>query len=289
MENKFSTKKTTRENETKSESKSIEPIGSSNCNQHKHKSSTPNRSTPPIPSNPDNKQFDLSVFKEENDSKCNKSNHENCISIKRLLAALKYYDALNIINNPNHGEIFNEFINEIYHHQLLDDYAHLIDEHGQKLQEIHETIINDKQFRKCNIKTCDFTARHHRSDNHQNNENALDTKFNFYTQTMDSLHFYLVHCFDAGVRTIKHDDDETKGGDDDNENNSEYFDAAFNRINKMISERKHITDSFNRFKTKNTKFTIVTADDKHQSGLYVYFFFVYKMYGDINTLQNQMD
>merc|ERR1712154_634669 len=102
-----------------------------------------------------------------------------------LLAALKYYDALNIMNNQNHRDIFNDFINNIYRHQLLDDYAHLINHHGQELQEINSSIINNKIFSECNIKTCHFTARHQRSGNHQNNGNTLDSKLNFLLLIMD--------------------------------------------------------------------------------------------------------
>ena len=216
-------------------------------------------------------QFDLSVFKEENDGQCCKSDHTNCTSIRRLLAALKYFSVLNITNNRNRCDIFNDFINDVYGRQLLDDYTHLLNEHSQELQKIHASIINTKQFSKCEIKTCHFTSRHQGSGHQEidaNNINGetLDTKLNFYKQTMDSLHFYLFHCFDAGLRTMKHDDNETKTDDDDNKNNFEYFDAEFSRINKMISERKHITNSFNRFKTKNTKFSIITTDNEHKTG-----------------------
>ena len=219
-----------------------------------------------------NKQFDLTVFKEENDDECDKSNHRNCMAIKRLLAALKYYDALNITNNKKNCNIFDDFINNVYDYQLLDDFTHLTNEHGEELQEISSSIIDNEMFSKCNFKTCQFTSRHQRLGNHENNGNTLDAKLTFYKETMDSLHFYLFHCFDAGLRTIKHDDDEIKG-DDENKNNLQYFDAAFSRINKMISARKDATDSFNRFKTQNTKFRIITNDNKHKTGSYIPFLY----------------
>ena len=62
---------------------------------------------------------------------------------------MKYYSILNIVNNKKHQDIFNDFINDIYGHQLLDDYTHLLNEHGQELQEIHESIINNKILSKC--------------------------------------------------------------------------------------------------------------------------------------------
>eukprot|EP01084_Bolivina_argentea_P277655 474114_1 len=73
---------------------------------------------------------------------------------------------------------------------------------------------------------------------------------------MDSLHFYLFHCFDVGLRT-KQKGNVKNIGNTDKKKDSPYFDSAFSRVNKMISERQHITKSFDRFSLKkNNKFSI---------------------------------
>eukprot|EP01084_Bolivina_argentea_P039818 73585_1 len=81
--------------------------------------------------------FDLSVFKEEDkshsDSKCKEISQ--CPSISRLLASLKYYQMLNIIENDQHRDFFIGFMKDIYY-QLLDDNIHLIMVHNDKLREI---------------------------------------------------------------------------------------------------------------------------------------------------------
>eukprot|EP01084_Bolivina_argentea_P189324 325595_1 len=78
---------------------------------------------------------------------------------------------------------------------------------------------------------------------------------------MDSLHFYLFHCYDVGIRTKKQDEKQQQ--QEEEKNDSQYFDAAFSRITKIISARAHITKQFDRFSTnKNTKFNIKTEADE---------------------------
>eukprot|EP01084_Bolivina_argentea_P305059 526947_1 len=78
---------------------------------------------------------------------------------------------------------------------------------------------------------------------------------------MDSLHFYLFHCYDVGIRTKKQDDKQQQE-EEEKKKDDQYFDAAFSRVNKMISERAHITKQFDRFSTrKNGKFNIKMKTD----------------------------
>ena len=198
--------------------------------------------------------INLSIFKEKND-RCR--DFVQCSPINRLLNALKYYAMLDISNNQQQQEIFADFINNIYSQQLLSDYTHLVTKHGQYLEKIHSSIINNKMFTKCNIKRCDFTTRHQseRRNNDGNKDHALDPILSFYKETMDSLHFYLFHCFDAGVRTKKPDNN----NDDEEEKGDRYFDAEFNRIHRIVSEKRNITKTFDRFKANNTTFSIVTT------------------------------
>eukprot|EP01084_Bolivina_argentea_P305057 526945_1 len=93
---------------------------------------------------------------------------------------------------------------------------------------------------------------------------------NFYKQTMDSLHFYLFHCYAVGIRTKKQDEKQEEEKEDD-----QYFDAPFARVNKILSEKAHITKQFDRFSTKkNTKFNIKTdpneeIEDDHEDNTYL--------------------
>ena len=147
-------------------------------------------------------QFDLSIFKEER-NECT-SNHSKCQSIRRLLCSLKYYASLNIMESGADRDIFTHFINDVYGDALIPDYIHLINKHGMELQEINSSIISSKMFPECDIKKCQFTARHQEIDDYDSSNPLIsDPKLNFFKQTMDGLHFYLMHCYHAGLRTIK--------------------------------------------------------------------------------------
>eukprot|EP01084_Bolivina_argentea_P300025 517227_1 len=80
---------------------------------------------------------------------------------------------------------------------------------------------------------------------------------------MDSLHFYLFHCYDVGIR-IKTADEQNEE-EEEKINDNQYFDAAFSRVDAMISERAYITKHFDRFsRKKNTKFSIKTEAEEEQ-------------------------
>eukprot|EP01084_Bolivina_argentea_P228751 386266_1 len=198
-------------------------------------------------------ESDLEIFEKRHNTMygCNKDKYDKnpiitCDALKRIHQSLLYYDKLDIINNQKHQQLFEYFINEIYY-QIIDDFIHLNNQHCHQLQQINESL------EECTITECQYTMRHHEVDdnaaNNDGNNNTLNHTLNFYKQTMDSLHFYLHHCFHVGLRT-KTDANTDETDEKHEKQNIEYFDAAFSRINKMILERQHITKQFDRFSTK---------------------------------------
>eukprot|EP01084_Bolivina_argentea_P298068 513586_1 len=182
--------------------------------------------------------FDIGIFKNESDS-C--KSVKDCTFIKKLLASLKYYSLLDINNNIDNGDVFCNFIDQVYN-QVLNHYIHLVNNHGNDLNEIDTSII------KCdNIKNCKFTMRHHDNDKTDKEEKGLEPKLTFYKNTMDSLHFFLFHLYHTGMRTIKTNDDINDNDNDKiddemkDDNDKEYFDKVFYRLNKQIKERQHLT------------------------------------------------
>eukprot|EP01084_Bolivina_argentea_P207085 353404_1 len=189
----------------------------------------------------------------------NKNPIMTCNVLKRLHQSLIYYDKLDIINNQLHQKLFEHFTHEIYH-QIIDDFIHLHNEHGHQLQHINE------QLEECNIGKCPYTTRHHsvsdKSTHNGNKSSNLNATVTFYMQIMDSLHFYLHHCFHVGLRARADSDANAT----DEKQNVEYFDAVFSRINKMTLERQHITKHFDRFSTKkNNKFNIKTQEEEMEN------------------------
>eukprot|EP01084_Bolivina_argentea_P078022 141570_1 len=141
-------------------------------------------------------EFDQDIFKQADELKgleCNHTYFNQCQAMNRLFNALKYYSMIDN-NNKNDKEIFNQFINTIYV-QLLDDYTHFINYHSCELEIVYNQLINKSMFGLCDINTCKFTSRH------QLHHTQNISQFN--KRTMDSLHFYIFHCFDVGLRTKK--------------------------------------------------------------------------------------
>eukprot|EP01084_Bolivina_argentea_P010880 20301_1 len=183
--------------------------------------------------------------------------------IQRLSSALKYYSFLDIIHNENDRNLFNNLIQR--YNKLIDDFTILIKYNKQKLYDIQQTLIKNGDFIICDVKKCDFTARHANQSETEQTNSPLDPILEFYKTTMDSLHFYLFHIFDCGLRTIIADhideDDEIK------QEKGEYFDAAFARVTKMISDRNHNTASFSRFRINN-KFNMVVDTNNRASNVH---------------------
>ena len=177
-------------------------------------------------------------------------------------------------NNENYEEILLNFLDTVYQN-ILDDYNHIVKYHNNEIEEIYNYIINKQKFNICDINKCLFTSRHHQINNYgdddddeskNNQQQQQYKKIDFYKETMDSIHFYFMHCFDAGLRTLKNQRNLQQTqikNDNDNDNEYQYFDAKFASIKQTISQKNKNTASFRRFaRSNNTKFTIKTELDQ---------------------------
>merc|ERR1711971_496980 len=124
--------------------------------------------------------------------------------------------------------------------------------HADQLRE-----ISDLFGFKCEMKTCQQTQRHFESESTINI--VGDHSLNFFANLLDSLHFYICHCYDAGFRVDANEKHEESKND-----KSELFDADFNRMNKAIRQRDDLTASFERISSaaNNSKFSIASAEEE---------------------------
>eukprot|EP01084_Bolivina_argentea_P097662 175561_1 len=113
------------------------------------------------------------------------------------------------------------------------------------------------EFGCCDILECLFSTRHHSDDK---KEKVDDELVQFYAQSMDSLHFYLLHLYQCGLRTEKPNEDENNEIKNDDANNDKNFDHEFSRISRLILERQH-SATFNRFKNNN-KFSLFSQNEE---------------------------
>eukprot|EP01084_Bolivina_argentea_P153801 268149_1 len=229
--------------------------------------------------------FDLSSFKNKvnaNESECNNNKgFTKCAAMSRLIIALKYYSMLDI-HNVEDREFFRNFMDVIYY-QVIDDYIHFNNHHTHELETINIHLINGSD---CQISSCVFASRHHEIETHQH---IPDDIVNFYKQTMDSLHFYLFHCYDVGIRSKQkyetQQEEKKQGG--------QYFDAAFSRTSKRITQRAHNTNyntkRFARFSTnKNGKFNIKTQKEEQIENEKTYLDVIYEYLQSTNVKNSQI-
>ena len=198
--------------------------------------------------------FDLSIFNDINNTqtneKCQYKDMEafsKCESLNRLFVSLRYCSLLQIHQNKNHRHIFDHFINNIYKiKHLLNDYTHFINNHSEYIQEIADYLIKEKSFKICkDIKHCQYSQRHHRADEQTQVTQMSDSHLNLYAETLDSIHFYIFHLYQVGLRSSKDDNDSHIKTDE--KCDDEYFDESFYRIRNLISSTRNKTKSFERF------------------------------------------
>ncbi len=169
------------------------------------------------------------------------------------------------MNNTSNRDIFSHFMDEIYHsNSFLNDLTHLVRVHGSRTDEIEETAVHNMQCE--DINQCAFSSRH-QTQTQSKTEESLEAKLAFYRDLMDSLHFYVFHMYDCGLRTAKteSESEEEMSEEKKEEFDSQYFDKVFHRINKRIRQRESVLkQSFQRFQTnKNSKFTLGATEQNN--------------------------
>jgi len=212
--------------------------------------------------------IDLSVFhnpQQRPSSDC--TDYKSCIAINRLLACLKNYKALKLESSINNENIFSNFMNTVYKHDLLiEDFYHLMKNHDKEIYYIMKNINHQ-----CDIDKCLSSSRHYRVYNNNNDNTSIsedDSHLNIYCDTLDSLHVYLIHSHEMGMRIITkqqqddHDDDITFEEEKKDEN--DWYDPEFARYQNIISSKRKKTNRFKRIGGGN-KFKIQIGHESHHN------------------------
>ena len=93
------------------------------------------------------KQIDFSIFEVvSNPMEKAVSPISECISMKRLLTALSYYDKLDIMNNENDKILFCNFMDTKYQTIVYDDFIYLIKYYQNDIEEIRNLAILKYSF-----------------------------------------------------------------------------------------------------------------------------------------------
>ena len=221
-----------------------------------------------------NQVSDLSIFDDKqqaiSDSKCDSpSSYLSCINVKRLLFTLKYYQTLQVPNNKNGKEIFNNFVINNYKYKIYDDFNHFTKYHQPQLEDVKQYAINNYNLAFCDLNECKYADRHYKVDenrfNNINNDDEHDMISEVYIETMDSFHFYLMHLYQSSLRIISNT---TKTEEKQNNNNDPYFDPELHRFSQEIKTSRSITKRFNRLNVTNNKYNIFIANGNQQQQTY---------------------
>ena len=183
---------------------------------------------------------------------------KGCDALQRLINALTYYHEMNTAGDISDKDEFDKFLLESYRDSLLNDYNHLIQDHRTDIKDIHDIMQNNDKYSqiKCeNVNKCKYSMRHNqRQYNQHDSNNSNDDMMNFYRLCMDSLHFYLNHLFEAGLRIKAPLEAAVQGVD--------CIDHCFSRMVSIIKDSQSVTNNFNRFKcNKKFDFTRNDTDD----------------------------
>eukprot|EP01084_Bolivina_argentea_P078087 141674_1 len=123
------------------------------------------------------KHIDFSSFNYQS-SKCN--GYKKCDYLRSAYIGLKYYNSLR--KELNKKRLLVEFCKETYK-TILDDYNHIIKQHGNDIKLMANELINNYGFKQCNIGKCNTLKRHYfrnQNDNNINNNEYDDAEYMFF-------------------------------------------------------------------------------------------------------------
>eukprot|EP01084_Bolivina_argentea_P276966 472698_1 len=221
---------------------------------------------------------------------------QNCIPTHRIINAIIYYSTLRINLKCNESESksdrsychsattlqliesliftfkdsdeytdkdkFIKYTNKEYPH-LLNDYIHIMEKHYNDIDNISSLMLHDfGLMNPCDASNCLLLFRHFRDRNNDNIANQTkDTNLLFYIDIMDSIHCYLIHLYDIGMRAKVNKQHPNMIIHNNLRNSDEihYFNEIFFNISETIKEKRKNLQKLNLFKDsrfENAKFKI---------------------------------
>eukprot|EP01084_Bolivina_argentea_P115422 205256_1 len=170
-----------------------------------------------------------------------------CDSTFRIINTMKYYSLFNKQNqkSQDHKNRLVQFANNTYR-SLLDDFIHITQHHNNELDYISTSIS------KCNMQTCSLLSRCYGNRNNTETEtHAYD--FVFFTNLLDSIHCYLFHSYDIGLR-IK--PKQLHVPDDTTECSHDIQFANMQQLIRNQTKKLRALNDFNEKRFSNNKFNL---------------------------------
>ena len=118
----------------------------------------------------------------------------SCRMANRVVCAMKYYSTM-----QQDESIIMNFVTNIYK-LLLDDFIHITQYHNHQINEIMDLMFEKYDMAKCDYLQCKSLSRHY--DEQESNNTQQEDKFMFYQNLFDSIHCFLFHSYDVGLRRL---------------------------------------------------------------------------------------
>ena len=129
------------------------------------------------------------------------SDGSKCISIdgrcdyfNRLAKGLEYHKQIHQDKNK-----VMEFVGKVYK-SFIDDFNHINQYHNHQIKQMMDLMINIHGFTKCKI-PCKSLSRHYRDS--KDEENHHDHVFIFNRNLFDTIHCFIFHSYDVGLRSLR--------------------------------------------------------------------------------------
>ena len=182
----------------------------------------------------------------------------NCECLVRIIHAWKHYQSLrkHMDDEATQCIALGMYFDEDYkHEQFLNDYNHIISTHSNHLEDIYQ------QLDKCVLSECSMTRRdilnisaNESKDNNENDEtNDTNPKLSFLMDLLNTIHYWLYHQFDIGMRVNGNVlNNECNDPFDEYKHRDGYFDKKLARIRQCIKQRR-ISSNFNGNRSRQTE------------------------------------
>ena len=225
-------------------------------------------------------QLDFTLFEQtktaeavEGDDECKGS---ECPSVRRIVQSLDLFAALNSASTllpEEHGDgpeaVLTAFCNEHYSKTaLLGDYVEFMDNHSAP-QSVRD-IAGRLQVNCDGVSRCGGTRRHFRERGDSKEDDDEKDGDNFYVETLDSLHFFLCHLEEMGLRVPAELLQSTMKAVDEEQAEESLVDAVLKRMALEIAARRKLHSVDRLDGATNTKFNISTTEKREETmnGLY---------------------
>ena len=202
-------------------------------------------------------QLDWALFETANMAKADEA-------VKRLIESLNFFADLKLKAIQDPTAIFTEFCDRHYgEHEMLRDYVHFMDHHSSP-EAVREIAARLKV--QCDgVGQCGGTLRHFRDRGGGGQEVEEKVNTNFYVDTMDSLHFYLFHLEEMGLRVPAEVVESALKEEHEEQDEQSLVDAVSKRMALEIAARRKLLSVDRLDGATNTKFNISTLQKKRDA------------------------